>query len=235
MKTLLKLLAGLLIALNAGYVFAQSVEDDLVGLGMKPEIANYLSGILPGGAVLDNNTFLKGRNAADSADISILKVDGSDETYLNADSGDSIVLSVATTPVAQLNASGFYVAPFAADATFIAGTAPRLAVTNVTPASGTPTPTSHSLKIGYNLIISGSANQSNVLPTPVSSGLGQMLYVANASGSDKRIFPGDANDQINAGGTGKYTVVGDKQEMRCHSVGSSAWRCHMLSAIPTPA
>jgi len=230
MKTLLKLLAGLLIALNAGYVFAQSVEDDLVGLGMKPEIANYLSGILPGGAVLDNNTFLKGRNAADSADISILKVDGSDETYLNADSGDAIVLSVATIPVAQLNASGFYVAPFAADATFATDTAPRLAAYVPTMAA-TPVAGKNDFKIGYNVIPTAAADTAALLPTPGVAG--KYVQIFNSGPNAVRIKAGGTNT-INASAAGAYIPLATFRMAECRSASAGAWVC-THGTVPTPA
>lgn len=46
---------------------------------------------------LANNTYLTSKNAAGSANIDVLKVDGTDDTVLNADTGDSIKLSVAGT------------------------------------------------------------------------------------------------------------------------------------------
>lgn len=83
--------------------FGQAVANNLVGLGMSSELATYISTIIPGGAVLTNNSYLKSRNAANSADISILKVDATDDTVLNADTGDTIKLSVAGTAEATLN------------------------------------------------------------------------------------------------------------------------------------
>lgn len=94
-----------LLCLVSVSAHAQTVENDLVGLGVKPEVASYLSGIIPAGAALDNNVYLKSDNAAGSATIDILRVDASDDTQLNADSGDAIKASVAGTPVAQLDAS----------------------------------------------------------------------------------------------------------------------------------
>lgn len=90
MKRILLALSALLLV--AGTAAAQSVETDLVGLGMKPEVASYIATIIPGGSVLGNATYLKARNAANSADISVLEVDANDETILNSDSGDAIVL-----------------------------------------------------------------------------------------------------------------------------------------------
>lgn len=73
---------------------AQTVTSDLIGLGMRPELADYLSGILPAGAVAGNNTYIKGRNAANSADINMLKIDASDNTVLNSSASDVLILQL---------------------------------------------------------------------------------------------------------------------------------------------
>ena len=56
-------------------------------------------------ATLANNTFLKARNAADDANIDVLKVDASYDTQLNADSGDNILLTIGGSTEAFLNTS----------------------------------------------------------------------------------------------------------------------------------
>lgn len=89
-KPCYKLLALALLVFFVGEARAQTVAQDLIGLGMKPEVADYLAGILPSGSVLGNNTFLKGRNAANSADINILKVNATDDLEISSDSGDYI-------------------------------------------------------------------------------------------------------------------------------------------------
>jgi len=80
--------------LFAGSARAQSVSDDLIGLGMKPEQAEYLAGILPGGSVLGNGTYLKGRNQANSADINILRIDTNDDLVINSDSSDVVKIQI---------------------------------------------------------------------------------------------------------------------------------------------
>lgn len=77
-----KLLLLLIVLFSVSTAHAQTVENDLVGLGMPPEQASYLASILPAGSVVGNNTFIKGRNQANSADINILKVDATDDTVL---------------------------------------------------------------------------------------------------------------------------------------------------------
>lgn len=74
---------------------AQTVENDLVGLGMAPEVAEYLAGIIPAGAALDNNVYLKGDNQAGSATINIAKIDTSDNTVINSSASDLLILQLA--------------------------------------------------------------------------------------------------------------------------------------------
>jgi len=99
----MKRLISVLVALCAVSAQAQTVENDLTGLHMEPELASYLAGILPGGSVLGNNTYLKARNQANGADIDVLKVDATDDTVLNADTGDSVKLSVAGSAMVTLD------------------------------------------------------------------------------------------------------------------------------------
>lgn len=89
--------------LCATAAYAQTVENDLVGLGMSPEQAEYLAGIIPAGAALDNNVYLKADNQAGSAQINVLKVDTSDDTILNADTGDVIKFAINGTTELQVS------------------------------------------------------------------------------------------------------------------------------------
>ena len=73
---------------------AQTVESDLVGLGMSPELAEYLAGIIPAGAALDNNVYLKGNNQAGSADINLIKVNATDDTVINSSASDDLILQL---------------------------------------------------------------------------------------------------------------------------------------------
>lgn len=88
------LIAAILAAfLLVNTAYAQTIGQDLVGLGLKPEIADYIANnVVSGGAVLSNNVYFSSRNAANSANISMLKVDANDETILNSDSGDGVHL-----------------------------------------------------------------------------------------------------------------------------------------------
>jgi hypothetical protein len=74
-----------------GVAKAQTIADDLVGLGMPAEQAEYIAGTVAGGTALGNNTYLKATDAAGSGTISLLKANATDDTVLNSDSGDPII------------------------------------------------------------------------------------------------------------------------------------------------
>lgn len=102
MKRILIGLTAALLLVNVAK--ADSTASDLTGLGMSPELAEALTG----GVVIDNNTYLKTYNAAKSAFISVLKVDATDDTVLNADTGDTIKLSIAGTSAVEIGTTGAY-------------------------------------------------------------------------------------------------------------------------------
>jgi hypothetical protein len=106
-----KFLALILSALLPIAAFAQPYTateeaNRLIGLSMNPEwaneIANYGGGGGSGGTLYENNVWIKWRNAADTANINVLKVDATDDTTLNADSGDIIKFTIAETQELQL-------------------------------------------------------------------------------------------------------------------------------------
>lgn len=107
MKKILSALLGLLVASSAS---AQTTEssaiNNLMGLGMPAALAEEVADLVTGDAVFANNQYIRFRNAAGTANIDVLKVDGSDETYINADTGDEIVLAIAGTGIARVAAGG---------------------------------------------------------------------------------------------------------------------------------
>ena len=85
---------------------APSDADQLISLGMHPAIAKKLVEVVNTlASPFTNNTWVTVRNAANGANINVLKVDSSDETILNADSGDSVHLQVAGTDVAVVSST----------------------------------------------------------------------------------------------------------------------------------
>jgi hypothetical protein len=70
---------------------------------MSTELASYIAQLLPAGTTLVNNQYLQSRNQAGTANISLLKVDATDDTVLNADIGDVLKLAINNTTEATVN------------------------------------------------------------------------------------------------------------------------------------
>ena len=102
MKKFIKLFisAGCLLPMQS--IAAPLSTGDLMGAGMPAQLATLVVSLQTGSYVLSNNVYFKGRNAADTADISVLKVDATDDTVLNADTGDILKLAVAGTSEVQI-------------------------------------------------------------------------------------------------------------------------------------
>ena len=89
-----KIVLSLLLALFASSAVAQTTTNDLVGLGMKPELAEYIAGIIPGGAVLANTVYLQGRDNANAANINIVKINTGDDTVINSSANDLLTFQL---------------------------------------------------------------------------------------------------------------------------------------------
>lgn len=89
MKKIL-LLVALLVATSA---HAQSTRNqataNLMGLGMPGQLAAEVAGLSTGLGVISNNVALKWRNAAGSANVNVLNMDGSDAVQVLGGSGAS--------------------------------------------------------------------------------------------------------------------------------------------------
>lgn len=98
MNKLRKLAALLTLVCWAQPAFADSCATSLMPLFTQYQAAK-ICGTFGAGYIgtQANNTYISARNAANGANISVWKVDATDDTVLNADSGDVIKLSVAGT------------------------------------------------------------------------------------------------------------------------------------------
>lgn len=106
MKKLFHLLL-VVLALNTSLAEAQytksQITNRLSSLNMNNELAKEVASLLTGMSIQPNNTYNVARNAAGTANINVLKVDATDDTVLNADTGDVIKLSVAGTSEVQID------------------------------------------------------------------------------------------------------------------------------------
>lgn len=231
MKKIAFIITALLIGVSAS---AQSVENDLVGLGMQPALAEYISGILPAGSTLGNQTFLKGRNAANSADISILKVDATDDTVVNADSGDVIKHSIANTPIAaigNLDASGFDLmavdgaTTLGGDATFASGKAPVLAAVIVTPNTNMTPAAGSNMSAIVNRFVAGSPTLAAAnLPAAGAGTIGKEYKILNEGSYPVLVFP-TGSDTIGAATAGTPHSCATTKICDCIGKSATAWQC----------
>lgn len=102
-KVIIATLVFILTSIPAIVMATPSDTDQLIALGMHPAIAKKLISVVNTlASPFTNNTWITVRNAANLANIDVLKVDATDDTVLNADSGDIIKLSIAGTNEAYL-------------------------------------------------------------------------------------------------------------------------------------
>lgn len=92
------------IAIPAAVWATPSDADQLIALGMHPALARKLVQVVNTlASPFTNNTWVTVRNAANSGNINVVKVDSSDETYVNADTGDSLHFSNAGTSQVEVD------------------------------------------------------------------------------------------------------------------------------------
>lgn len=183
---LISVLASLLIVASA---HAQVTAGQLQGAGIPAEAASIIAGIGTGGTVMSNNGWLKFRNAADSADIEWAKVDASDDLFINADSGDVIKISVARTPIAQIDGS--------AGITMVNG---NMGVNLADGAVVTPVATATAPAGGIGSLVSvvaTAAPTANYIKLPATPIAGAAYHMANRSANPVVIIPGGASTLTN--------------------------------------
>ena len=109
MKYLKKLIAvaGFICLASVASAAGPDSATQMMGLcGFDPVCAKKIVTIVNTlASPFPNATYVTFRNAANSANIDVLKVDNGDETVLNADTGDATHFSVAGTDVAVVSAS----------------------------------------------------------------------------------------------------------------------------------
>jgi len=206
--------------------------SDLVSLGMKPELAELVASL---STVKSNAAWFKGRNQANSADISVMAVDATDDTVLNADSGDLVKISVATTPVAAIGAAtpvaaftpeavanlsmngridGVTGIALSGDAVFGAGAQAKLPVAIITPSVNMTPAAASNLSSSVNRLVSGSPTLAAVHLPAASTNIGKTFYISNEGSNPVLVFP-SGTDKINAGGAATPVSVAAGKLERC--------------------
>lgn len=106
MKKILTIVAALCVAFN---VFAQetrsAAESSLMGLGMPGPLATEVAGLSTGLGVISNNTYLRFRNNANSANLDVLRADTTDAIRLNANA--TLNFAIGGTAIMKVTSAGF--------------------------------------------------------------------------------------------------------------------------------
>ena len=208
----------LIIAIRAD---AQVTAAQLMAAGMPAEQASIVASVFTGGAVVGNNAFIKSRDAAGSNNINVLKVDSTDDTVLNADSGDLIKFSVATTPVAQLGSTGFTTdLPFASG-----GFQPIVpAAVVITPSTGVPTPSAgNTLTERHTILAAGAPAAAFVVLPLATASVGKKYTVFNQGSNPLAIVPQTGVINVSAALTPFSCTT--LKECECTGLTTSAFGC----------
>lgn len=127
MKRFIVIVGALLLSGTSAYAqeTRAAATSSLMGLGMPAQLATQVAGLSTGLGVLSNNTFLKARNGAGTANIDILKLDTSNNLQFDVTSGADYRFSQNGTTTTSFKANGAVFMGFtnpAADLTTAFGT-----------------------------------------------------------------------------------------------------------------
>ena len=240
MKTFLTLI---FVFIFGGVASADTVAD-LVGLGMNPELAELVASL---STTKSNAAWFKARNQANSADINIMSVDATDDTVLNADSGDLVKVSVAGTPIAAVGAatpvaaftpgatanwvingsinplSGFG-GSISTDIVMAAGKQVQQAVAIITPSTNMTPAAASNLSSPINRLVAGSPTLAAVHLPAATPNKGKAYVVTNEGSNPALIFP-NAAEKINAGGANTPITVAAGKQAECVVVANDTSLC----------
>lgn len=204
----------LLIASVAQATPSTVVKNKLTGLGVHAEVSNYMAQLVASAPKFNNNTYIKIRNAADTADLSVLKSDASDNTVLNAGTGKSVLLQVNSTTVASVAAAGLsstgLVFPTAneeavAGAGTVVGDAAALSATKhvhqITGANGT---------VGWKF---------------ATSAAGQFEFLLNTTAGVPKVYAASGGTCNGGAADAACTLVTGIVSHICYSTAADTWIC----------
>lgn len=259
MKTFRNLLIACVVLVGVVVVplraFSVDSAGELIALGVQPAVARKLVQIVNTlASPFSNNTWVTVRNAANSANINALKVDGTDDTVLNADSGDVIKLQVAGTTEATLDddkltfsGASVSIVPGATSLLFrnnadnasnitildggsislrntLSGTFFASDVTAAVSAAGSSSSDATALTTAVNVVTTAAAGTGVTLP---SGAVGATVLVQNRGANDLELYP-PTSGTINGATatTGSITLAAATRDVaRCTKYSSTAWFC----------
>lgn len=223
MKLKAKIVSFVVALLLPAFAVAQQDSSNavnLTGLGMSPELARYL---VANGIVMRNNTFVKFANATPAATaLSSIKLDATNNLFLNALSGKVGKLAVALTPVANWDqygmlaeiGRGYNLQPYV----------PTLAATPVA------TTGANEFKPGLNVVPTAAANTAGFLgpKTPVP---GQIFVIHNPMANTVRI-KANGGATMNGATAGGFLELATLQTAFCQTTAATNQNCN-IPAVPT--
>jgi len=172
-----------------------------MGLGMPAALAEQVAGLAGAGIVYANDAYLQWRNAANSANLDIIKVNSSDETTIN--SSTAVSLNLGGNPYFTLLSNGDFAQNSTRGGNLLlqrAGTAVAQSVATGLTAVGTTVANALQLASVTNLVTTAAASTGVKL---WNCPIGGSIIVQNAgAANDIEVYPPDASSTINAAGLG---------------------------------
>jgi hypothetical protein len=226
MKTAIKVLLIALLAVNTAA--AQTVEHELIGLGMKPELSKYIASVIPAGSVLANATYLKSKDAAGSGDLSLLRGSANDDTSLNAKTGKVINFTVAGTPIAVMGSTGFSTFPIVDDIALASGKDVKQVIAAITPSTNHTPSAGSSLTIGtISRLVAGSPTLAAVHLPAATANVGKSISIVNEGSNPVLVYP-LAGNAINLVGAATPVSLANDKIYNCKVVATDKYRCGAL-------
>lgn len=175
--------------------------QNLMGLGMPAALAEQIADLSTGGGVIANDTYLQWRNAANSANLDILKVTSGDLTILNSSLGT--ILSLGGNTYFELTSAGDFSQDTTRGGNLLlqrAGTAVAQSVAPGLTAVGTDLATALQLDSVVNVVSTGASGTGVKLwDCPIG---GTIIVQNSAAANDIEVYPPNAGATINAAGFG---------------------------------
>jgi hypothetical protein len=174
-----------------------SNATDLMGLGMPAELAQAVANIATG--YVANTDYFQSRNAANSADLGLLRADASDNTELNAGTGKNVEVTINGTVEATFDSAGL---------TLASGNTLKLDVGTIA-AAGTDNTNATAIVDQLTYVTASDGTKGVILP---SGSIGEIYVVHNTvNAQNLKLYP-PASGTINGGTatTGNVVVAGEE-------------------------
>lgn len=215
MKKVFLTLAILLVAATA--------SAELCEQRFTPHFTAKQSGLMCTSAGLANDTFLTVPNAAGTGFINAFKVDSSDDTVVNADSGDNVDIDIADTTIWTFTSAGDLAQQTAGESIKMSNdeTTIILPAANGISAAGSAIGDATDLTKVINNVTTVAASTGVQLWDPNQSG--GMQVVRNGGANALSVYPPNGTATINGGSAGAAVAVAAGETGIFWEVGTDVW------------